>query len=220
MNYREDPFLLSFFKAGGQLKVLMGSPPSRELIKKIRAWLVFFHFEHFQQFFTFFKKISTLISFNFFLLFESEIVILEESVNTMIMQKNLTKKPSSKQFYLTNHSILQELKTSQIKEIKAKEKLTEKNSLSPSKIKKKNAFEIIPLEIFEEELEKTLTDYFQQISNTLKELFASSIEEIMRNKKDFCEFNLLEVRNSNKRTEKKEGLAILFVNKVQKTNLF
>jgi len=45
LNFKEDPFLLTLFKDNGQIneqmKLIFGCPPSKDLLKRIRAWLFF-----------------------------------------------------------------------------------------------------------------------------------------------------------------------------------
>ena len=161
-----------------------------------------------------------MVIYNFLYLayiLNSEIVILEESVNDLIMKKNMSKKPNSKNLYLSSHSIMQEIKTnrnSENNEMRAKEILNEKNSLSPSKIKKRNTFKIVPIEIFQDELDKYLMEYFQQINISFKDLFVCNYEEILQYKQSFCEINILEIHNSNHQEDPMQGLAIIYVNKV------
>ena len=44
MNFKEDPFLLTFFRVNDQLKDYSMSTPSKEFLKKIRAWYLFLFF--------------------------------------------------------------------------------------------------------------------------------------------------------------------------------
>ena len=131
-------------------------------------------------------------------------------MNELIMQKNIAKRPESKNVYIENHRILQEVKFSKKYEenqMKIKEQSLNKNSLSPSKLKKTNAFEIVPVEIFEEELE----NFLKESNNLYRDLFVSTCQEILKIRQNFCETNILEVHN---RSNQKEGFAILYVNKV------
>ena len=195
LSFKEDPFLLSFFKENVQnnenLKMISSCPPSKDLLARIRAWYLFYY----------------LISQNIIKLwFFSEIVILEESVNELIMQKNISKRPESRNAYVNSHRILQD--------DHLQKNPAEKNnkSVSPSKLKKQNVFEIIPAEIFEDELENYLNHSIPTENNGYRDLFVSSAEEILKIKQNFCETNILELHHY--RSDQKEGIAILYVNKV------
>lgn len=131
------------------------------------------------------------------------------------MQKNLKGKPKTKNLYITNHSLLQE----------TKQKINTKNSIvinveeqfneETSKNQKRNAFKVVPLEIFEDELENYLDNYYPQIKQIFKEMFLSSYDEIIKEKKNYCETYLIEIYNYIEKINTKIGLAILFVNKVE-----
>ena len=158
--------------------------------------------EMFLKHVNFYELFSCIIKLWFF----SEIVILEESVNELIMQKNISKRPESKNAYVNSHRILQN------DHIQKKSEEKNNKSVSPTKLKKKNVFEIIPAEIFEDELENYLNLSIPPENNWYRDLFVSSAEEILKIKQNFCETNILELHHY--RSDQKEGIAILYVNKV------
>lgn len=126
----------------------------------------------------------------------------------------MEKRPDSRSKYINSHILLQEAsisKKEEDKEKKIKDKYINQNSLSPSKLKKQNAFHVVPMSMFSEDLETYLTSYLGEISDLYRDIFVTSSNEMLKISQQFCETNILEIRN---KSNEREGLTILYVNKV------
>lgn len=126
---------------------------------------------------------------------------MEEAINSKIIQKN--------QIPSQENIISNEIENSKT----PKPKFKDQRSLSPSKIIKKNSFKIVPIELFEEELDNYMNQYLQNLPNNYGESFLSKADQILKEEK-ICEKNILEIYYSNDNTDTIQGLAILFVDKV------
>lgn len=126
---------------------------------------------------------------------------MEEAINSKIIQKN--------QIPSQENIISNEIESNKT----PKPKFQDQRSLSPSKIIKKNSFKIVPIELFEEELDNYMNQYLQNLPNNYSESFLSKADQILKEEK-ICEKNILEIYYSNDNMDTIQGLAILFVDKV------
>lgn len=96
---------------------------------------------------------------------------MEEAINSKIIQKN--------QIPSQENIISNEIESNKT----PKPKFQDQRSLSPSKIIKKNSFKIVPIELFEEELDNYMNQYLQNLPNNYSESFLSKADQILKEEK-------------------------------------
>lgn len=145
----------------------------------------------------------------------SEIILLEESVNSKIIHQNISKNEKFIDIYKSNHNLLANDERKEKSETKPKLAMkNQQNSVSPSKIKKTNRLKICPKEIYQDELDQFLTHYTDLIPMEIKKFFLNKAEEII-NHQNICEKNLLQIFHAeDNNNDDLLGVAILFVTKV------